>query len=389
MKAVTYLYQGTIPDIRGNAPALVAENFIRQFSFFTPATICDAEHYPQGLESHPEYGEIYRIGYGRLYRRLFKKLTRLDPCPLHERAAKIVNRLGPAVFHVHQLEFPLDAFRAKLHDHTIPVFSHIHVLQPFDASLGLPERFLAVSEYARRRAVNDFGYPSHKVEVLYNGVDTVRFAPPYIEEKAALRGILGIPEEAVVLGYVGRKVSDKGYLGFLETAAALVKQHARLYAVAVGMKPREFRDDPHRERIRQLERELAESGRLRNFPAVPQGRLPAFYKVIDVLLFPTYFGSETFGLVSVEAQASGCVVIASDYAALPEIIRDGENGYLVKDAKDFAALQAKTDEAVSQLPKLTDLRIAARRNAVQRFDWKLLAAQLEKRYLQAIEGGLR
>ncbi|MBS4099347.1 MAG: glycosyltransferase family 4 protein [Sulfuricella sp.] len=385
MKAVTYLYQGTIPDIRGNAPALVAENFIRHFNFFTPATICDAEHYPQGLEAHPEYGEIYRIGYGRLYRRLFKKLTRLDPYPLHQRAARLVNRLGPAVFHVHQLEFPLDEFRNQLYDHTLPIFSHIHVFQRFQESLGMPERFIAVSEYARKRSIAEFGYPAHKVEVLHNGVDTARFVPPEKAEQAFLHDILGIPADATVLGYVGRKVSDKGYLGFLECALRSLKEHRHVYAVAVGMKPREFRDDPQRERILQLERELAEDGRFRNFPAVPQSRLPAFYKVIDVLLFPTYFGSETFGLVSVEAQAAGCIVIASDYAALPEIIRDGENGFLVAEPKNFAALHDKCDYVVTNLAKLGEVRHAARSNAVQRFDWKLLAARLEKLYLEAVE----
>ncbi len=385
MKAITYLYQGAIPDIRGNAPALVAENFIRHFNFFTPATICDAEHYPQGLENHPDYGEIHRIGYGRLYRRLFKKLTRLDPYPLHERAAAIVNRLGPAVFHVHQLEFPLDAFRARLYDHTLPIFSHIHVFQPFDAAKGMPERFIAVSEYARKHCVERLGYPAHKVEVVHNGVDTVRFTPPTKEEHLFLRDLLGIPANAAVLGYVGRKVSDKGYLGFLECVARCFKEHRHVHALAVGMKPREFHDDPHRERILELERELAEDGRFRNLPAVPQSRLPNFYRVIDILLFATYFGSETFGLVSVEAQASGCVVIASEHNALPEIIRDGENGFLVSNPRDFEALHGKVEAVLANLSKLADLCRAARANAVQRFDWKLQAARLEKLYLETIK----
>lgn len=384
MKVVTYLYQGTIPDIRGNAPALVAENFLRHFNFFTPATICDAEHYPQGLENHPDYGEIYRIGYGRLYRRLFKKLSRLDPYPLHERASRIVNRLGPAVFHVHQLEFPLDAFRAKLYDPALPIFSHIHVFQPFDAGKGMPERFVAVSEYARKHCVEHLGYPAHKVEVVHNGVDTRRFAPPSPEHQAFLRHTLGIPASAPVLGYVGRKVSDKGYPGFLECALQGIKERATLHALAVGMKPREFRNDPQRERILQLEQALAASGRFHDFPAVPQKQLPAFYQVIDVLLFPTYFASETFGLVSVEAQAAGCVVIASEHNALPEIITDGENGFLVPTPRDFDALQAKCEEVLANLPKLADLRHAARANAVQRFDWQRLAARLEKLYLAAL-----
>ena len=58
----------------------------------------------------------------------------------------------------------------------------------------------------------------------------------------------------------------------------------------------------------------------------PQNRLQEFYDKIDILLMPSR--SEGFGLTAVEGMARGCVLVAADTGGLPEVVRDGKDGYL-------------------------------------------------------------
>jgi len=78
MRAAIYVPHGAVPDKRGFAPAIVAWNHARRLKAASPLIISAREHY---LSAHEIVDGIpvYRIGEGRLYRRVFRKMTRLDP----------------------------------------------------------------------------------------------------------------------------------------------------------------------------------------------------------------------------------------------------------------------------------------------------------------------
>lgn len=68
----------------------------------------------------------------------------------------------------------------------------------------------------------------------------------------------------------------------------------------------------------------------------PQDRLQEFYDKIDILLMPSR--SEGFGLTAVEGMARGCILVAADTGGLPEVVRNGKEGYLHRpeDLKDLS-----------------------------------------------------
>src|SRR5258706_6491173 len=143
---------GAVPDQRGFAPAIVAWNFARHMQGFAPFLVSAQEHYKERYEVVSGI-PVHRIHEGRMYRRLFKKVLRLDPYPLHRRLAAILNHEPWGLLHAQQLEVPIRDFfrhaRARR-----PVLLHAQVTtNPFDPARGVADRYVAISHFVRERLV--------------------------------------------------------------------------------------------------------------------------------------------------------------------------------------------------------------------------------------------
>ncbi len=383
MKAAIYVPHGAIPDRRGFAPAIVAWNHARRLKAVEPVVISAREDYSSAHEN-VDGVPVYRIAEGRLYRRVFRKLTRFDPYPLHRRAAGIVNRQPVDLFHAHQLEFPVADFRAAV-TREIPVIVHAHVTAArFDAARGVAARYLAVSRHVKQKLVTEKNFPAALVEVLPNGVDTALFAPPGREEREALRRAWRVPAGAVVVAFVGRKQEVKGFHVFLQAVERALQARKSLYVIAVGPEP----EDSRRERTYALRRDIRErlraGGAYGEYPAVPHAELAKILKMTDILLAPSL--SEPQGMVMLESMACGCVTISSNVEGIRESVTHGETGFLLDRPGDVEEAHARLEQVIVRLDALGELRRAAREAVVSRFDWVAITARLEKIYLDVING---
>jgi glycosyltransferase involved in cell wall biosynthesis len=146
-------------------------------------------------------------------------------------------------------------------------------------------------------------------------VDTDRFRPGPID--ASLREDLGLDDRPVVL-YTGRLDAEKQMDAWLQTAANLAQSvDARFLVGGEGTS---------RRALEALARSLGLLDRLTFIGYVDEDRLPALYRLADV-----YFITSPVELQSIstlEASASGLPVVAVRAGALPELVSDGENGYL-------------------------------------------------------------
>jgi glycosyltransferase involved in cell wall biosynthesis len=368
--------------MRGHAPAIVAQYLTQNLRLATSYTVCDAELFRPGIEIHPVYGYINRIRQGNVYRRLFTKMTRLDPYPLCQRAAKIVNSVEADIFHSHQLEFPFKKFSQHIRNKRLITLAHIHVFRSFKPELGIADRYVAVSDYAKRTICGKRGFPEELVEVIHNGVDTQLFCPLPPEDKLHLRQALGIPGHAIVISYVGMKVAIKGYLAFLESAKHLLNKYDSVYAVAAGRTPQAALREEDYLRITRLYNELQRHPRFFNFSLLAHNKLKSIYQISDIVSFLTYASDETFGLVAVEAQACGCVLLASNHNALCELVKDRQTGFIVNEPRNIDAIIEQSEYIVEHLPDLDIIRQQARESAIKRFDWRIAAEKLEKLYFE-------
>lgn len=206
-----------------------------------------------------------------------------------------------------------------------------------------------------------------RIEVAGRGVDAHAFSPE--RRSAALRLRWGAGVHHPVLLTVGRLAPEKNVGLALRSFRAVRERvpHARM--VVVG-------DGPLRARLQAAWPDV-------HFAGVRRGEdLAAHYASADLFLFPSL--SETFGNVTLEALASGLVVLAFDAAAAGELIRDGRNGRLVAPG-DEAGFAAAACEAAARLDELGELRCQARTTAREQ-DWEPVLQSFEHRLVQAAFG---
>lgn len=161
------------------------------------------------------------------------------------------------------------------------------------------------------------------VEVLSHGVDCHLFHPR--RRSGSLREAWQAGQQTPVALYVGRIAAEKNIPLVIRSWQALRQEHPDLRLVMVG-------DGPLRESLQQEHPDII-------FAGVQTGeRLARYFASADLFLFPSQ--TETFGLVTLEAMASGLPVVAYPLAAAALHVRNGDNGQLAEDLSDDAFILA-------------------------------------------------
>jgi glycosyltransferase involved in cell wall biosynthesis len=225
------------------------------------------------------------------------------------------------------------------------------------------DRMIVLSHAFKRLLVEGYGIPPWTIEVIRPSVDLNRFQPP--SEGEDPRATLGLPAEEPVAVTVRRLVPRMG-LDTLLRAWSHVEQGTLL---VVG-------DGPERARLESQTRDLGLAERVRFTGQVSEEQLLACYQAADVCVLPS-LALEGFGLVVLEALASGTPVVASDAGGLPEALAGLSPG-LVTPRGDERAL---TSTLVTALGDPTSLPSPERCRAhAERFSPQALAEHHDALY---------
>ena len=216
------------------------------------------------------------------------------------------------------------------------------------------------------------------IDIIPCGTDIQRFGG--IEQQAA-KAHLGIDPETKVVLYVGRFDPRKG----IETLVRAVKE-SKLHSVkniqliiGGGSRPGES-DGIERERIEKIVAQLGMSNT--TFPGrLSQEILPYYYAAADVSVVPSHY--EPFGLVAIEAMASGTPVVASDVGGLQFTVVPEETGLLAP-PQDVAGFAAAIDRILSDSEWRDKLGQAGRKRVEAKFSWEGVAHQLSALYTQLL-----
>jgi glycosyltransferase involved in cell wall biosynthesis len=193
--------------------------------------------------------------------------------------------------------------------------------------------FVPSGDLSARLRANGF----KNVSVLGRGVDNQLFTPE--RRCAALREAWGVAEDDLAVLYVGRVAPEKNLGLAIEAYRAMQQSSDAVKCVIVG-------DGPLRATLQKDHPDLI-------FCGVHTGvQLAKHYASADVFLFPSE--TETFGNVTLEAMASGLVVVAYNYAAAHMHITHGETGVLVpyRNANAFIDAAARLARQPQALPKI-------------------------------------
>lgn len=211
---------------------------------------------------------------------------------------------------------------------------------------------------------------ARKIRIVPPGVNTERFHPQGISGKRAFPGV----DAAQVLLFVGRIEPLKGVDTILRALSIIRSQKPdvgeSVILAIVGGNPQQ--PDADMKSLQGLAEQLQVSEAVVFLGAKDQSELPVYYSAATAVIMPSDY--ESFGMVALEAMASGTPVIASQVGGLAHVVRDGETGYLVP-VRDAQALAERIVQIVTQ-PGLRDQLGRTAASVAHGYAWGRIADQL-------------
>ena len=230
------------------------------------------------------------------------------------------------------------------------------------------DMLIANTDLEAKQLINLYDADPGRVEVVHPGVDLTVFRP---HDKGAVRRELGLPGDAHVLLFAGRIQPLKAPDVLLRAVAVLLERRpelrSRLVVPVVGGPSGSGLEHP--EALADLSHSLGLREVVRFVPPVAQSELSRWCAASDLVAVPSY--NESFGLVAVEAQASGTPVVAAAVGGLTTVVRDEVSGLLV----DGHGAEAWAD-ALERLVTDAELRDRLAEGALDHasgFSWELTA----------------
>ncbi len=247
------------------------------------------------------------------------------------------------------------------------------VLKSFRAASAV----VANSDYVRRQLVRRYPQFAAKYHAIHPGVDLTLFPCKQSVRGQAIRGAMRrryrVGQDKTVLLLVGRFLPRKGILVLLKALRLLRSQRSDFELWVVGGRPTGA--SGFHTQIRALSRGLP----VRFFPFVSSQRVHRFYLASDLLLCPSQL-PEAFGMVNVEAAASGLPAMGSDAWGIRESIATGQSGWRVRNYRSSQAWCNAIADFLARRDQWDEIGRQARALAVKRYSWSRVATQFAALY---------
>lgn len=233
------------------------------------------------------------------------------------------------------------------------------------------DHIIAVSSETRTQCLHR-GIAEHKLTVIPNGVDATLFSRQvsHTEARERIRDTYAFLEaEDKILLTVGRLTERKGVQWFVQHIIPKLPPHFKYLVVGAGPEEKHIKDFIESQHL---------GHRVFLLGRVPDDAMQLLYAGSDIFLMPNIKvrgDQEGFGLVALEAAASGLPVIASDLEGIRDGIQNEKNGYLVP-TRDEAAFINR----INKITRLTDEEFMGLRNRFQdytrkTYDWPIIIDQ--------------
>jgi glycogen synthase len=266
----------------------------------------------------------------------------------------------PLVVTIHATEY--GRHQGWVNDHPQ---SHIHGVEKWMANRA--ERVITCSAYMREHVADIYGLEERRIAVIPNGIDPSELVP--VDDLDHLRAQFAAPDERLVL-LVGRLVYEKGFQLALEALPGLIERLGDVRFIVAG-------SGTHEAELRKQASELGldEHGTFLGW--IGDDVLHSLYRIADLCVIPSIY--EPFGLVALEAMASGCPCIVADTGGLREVVPVGERVGLRFNGGDAEHLGVMIERLLVD-EDLRDRLVTEASEHVLSFDWEDIALRTKGIY---------
>jgi glycogen(starch) synthase len=233
-------------------------------------------------------------------------------------------------------------------------------------------RVIACSHYMREQVADIFGVEEGRISVIPNGIDPDDLPNQDPDSLARLRAEFAAPDERLVL-LIGRLVYEKGFQLALEAMPKVIEAAPGTRFLVAG-------SGTHEQELRRQAEELGLMDHGTFLGWIGDDVLHSLYRIADLTVVPSIY--EPFGLVALEAMASGCPCIVADTGGLREVVPHEEAGlrFRARDPEALAevAIRVLTDD------ELGGRLVAEAYEHILRFDWADVAEQTAAVYADLV-----
>ncbi len=294
------------------------------------------------------------------------------------RLRTVFEQVQPAIVHTHNLGTLIYSVLARPRNSRLPILHGEHA-EFAEADLTLRrrvqrallyrqvEKIVPVSESLGEHLISH-GAPADKMAAINNGVDTGRFLPG---NRSVARQQLGLPQEGVVLGMVGRFGPYKRHDLLIAAFENLAKTNSNVHLLLVGG------GGPEEKRIRDMVEHSPVRSQIlwAGFKSDPL----SCYQAMDLLVLPSY--NEGMSNAALEAMACAVPVLCHQACGHADVIRDGVNGY-VRNIENAPELARILSEFLVRRDELEAAGVAGRDFVVQKLSWQRMREAYAELYRQ-------
>ena len=237
--------------------------------------------------------------------------------------------------------------------------------------LNKSNQIVVLSKYTETKISNIYKIPHGKIRVIPGGVDLNKFTPAI--DKNKIRKQLNIPSNKIILFTVRNLVQRMGIENLIIALNDLIKQKAEINLVIGG-------EGPIKGGLIALARSLGIEDHIHFVGFISEKQLPFYYQMADLFVLPTK-ELEGFGLVTLEAMASGVPVLGTPVGGTEEILGNFDSSFLFKgtDSNSIAGLILAKYQSIKKNPQKWKEISHRCRNFVERnYSWEKNLDALEE-----------
>ena len=251
--------------------------------------------------------------------------------------------------------------------------SYIHGVERWMANRA--DRVITCSHYMRDHVADVYDLEESRISVIPNGIDPLDLQP--VDDLDALRARFAAPHERLIL-LVGRLVYEKGFQLALEALPGLIERLGDVRFLVAG-------SGTHEHALREQATALGLDAHGTFMGWIGDDALHSLYRIANLVVVPSIY--EPFGLVALEAMASGCPCIVADTGGLREVVPNDDVGLRFR-SRDPSSLASMVERVLTD-DELRERLVAEASEHVLGFDWADIAATTAGLYRALTRGRSR